>query len=84
MTENELWGILSLHDGKDDIILGYTPENINAGRNKDGLLMNHAYIVHGIHTLNNGQKLVKMRNPNGRDYYAGAYSDTSGDWTQAL
>ena len=84
VTEQELWDHLSEHDGKDDIIQAGTPGTSDSQRNNDNLVMSHAYVVLGVHTLNNGQKLVKMRNPHGSDSFNGAYSDTSGDWTQAL
>jgi len=44
----------------------------------------HAYVVLGVTTLNNGQRLVQLRNPWGKDSYKGDYSDYSGRWTAAL
>ena len=49
-----------------------------------GLIFNHAYTVLGAVTLSNGQKLIKLRNPWGREEYKGNWSDTDSRWTDAL
>jgi hypothetical protein len=49
-----------------------------------GLSTHHAYTVLGAVTLSNGQKLLKMRNPWGREGYTGPYSDESNEWNDKL
>ena len=46
--------------------------------------MQHAFTVIGIHTLSTGDKLVKVRNPWGKESFRGDWSDKSSKWTDAL
>ena len=46
--------------------------------------MGHAYVVLGAKELSNGLKLVKMRNPWGKERYQCDYSDESALWTPGL
>jgi len=48
------------------------------------LVTGHAYAMLGTVKLSNGVQLVQLRNPWGREQYAGPYSDDSSDWTPAL
>lgn len=48
------------------------------------LITGHAYSLIGTHTLSNGVKLVKVRNPHGREHYTGPYNDEDSRWTPAL
>jgi len=83
-TMEQVWAKLVEHDGKDDILQAGTPGNDDSTTNSDGLVQGHAYVVLGVTTLNNGQRLVQLRNPWGKDSYKGDYSDYSGRWTAAL
>jgi hypothetical protein len=49
-----------------------------------GIVMGHAYTVAGVKTLSNGERLIKARNPWGRESYRGAYGATSEKWTSKL
>lgn len=44
----------------------------------------HAYSVLGVKTLSDGQRLVKLRNPWGKETYHGTWSDYSDDWTTTV
>jgi Calpain family cysteine protease len=50
----------------------------------NGLVNCHAYALHGVYTLSNGVRLVKLSNPWGYDAYTGDYSDGSSLWTSTL
>jgi len=47
---------------------------------KHGLIAYHAYTVMSAHTLSDGTKLVRMRNPWGREAYTGPWCDDCGEW----
>jgi hypothetical protein len=47
------------------------------------LVTGHAYTILGVVQLSEGPKLVKLRNPWGKEQYTGPFSDKSTDWTPA-
>jgi glycosidase len=53
-------------------------------RRNYGLPGGHAYTLLGAVTLNDGTKLVKIRNPWGSEAYTGPYSDSSNEMTEAV
>ena len=46
--------------------------------------MGHAFTVLEAKELSNGVKLIKVRNPWGKEKYHGPWSDRSDKWTNAL
>lgn len=50
----------------------------------DSLVTGHAYSMLGAVKLSNGQQLMKMRNPWGKERYKGPYGDKDSRWTAAL
>lgn len=48
-----------------------------------GLYNFHAYTILSVHELDNGVKLIRMRNPWGSEGYSGPYSDGSAEWADA-
>ena len=83
MSVDELWKELTSHDGKDDILNAGTKGQGHHNKTSNGLSMGHAYTVLKTETLDNGTRLVKLRNPWGEEKYKGDWSDTSDKWTQA-
>lgn len=77
MSESELWEMLLEHDGLNDIITAGTPGGDDSFTDDKGLVQGHAYVVLGVQQLNNGVKIVKLRNPHGSDSWKGDYSDNS-------
>lgn len=65
-------------DSKDYIMTASCSQSIY------GLVPGHAYTIIGAAELSNGQKLIRLRNPWGKEQYTGPYSDASSDWTEAL
>jgi len=51
---------------------------------ENGLVAYHAYTLLAAFKLSNGVKLIKMRNPWGKETYTGPYCDTCSDWTPEL
>ena len=54
------------------------------GKNRYNLSENMAYTQLSTVELSNGQRLVKVRNPLGKETYNGPYNDNSSKWTHAL
>lgn len=46
-----------------------------------GLVTGHAYTIVGVVELKGGPKLVKLRNPWGKEMYKGAWRDDDPKWT---
>jgi len=44
----------------------------------------HAFTVPATLQLNDGTKLIQVRNPWGKETYDGDWSDTSDKWTEAI
>ena len=80
----KLWKELIAHEGKKDIINVASGGGSDTETNKHGLVLGHAFTVLGTHTLSNGVRLVKIRNPWGAEKFKGDWSDTSDKWTDEL
>ena len=83
----EIWDWVSKADKDGDIITAGS--NVNCGSDnkttKDGIACSHAYTILGAYELkdDNGspvEKLLKMRNPWGKEKYKGDWSDESTKW----
>lgn len=83
-TEEFLWGEMIHSDTHDEMMFLITPGTTDTSVNECGLANNHAYVVLGAKELSNGAKVVKMRNPWGRERYTCDYSDESELWTPEL
>jgi len=82
-TVEDLWTALSEHDGSDDTIqAGTAGGTSDQYTNDDGLYNSHAYTTLGVVTLSDGTRLVRMRNPHGKDTFRGRWSDDSELWTE--
>lgn len=57
-----------------------------SGEVKDatGIISGHAYTLVGAYKLDNGDKVLKLRNPWGSGEWTGDYSDNSSKWTPQL
>ncbi len=71
-------------DRKGDVIQTGTgsPNGENdSDKNENGIAFGHAYSVIGVKELQNGTRLVKVRNPWGKEGFNGKWSDKSDAWT---
>ena len=75
-----LWNLLLSHDSSGDYIQAGTEGDNDQQQNAVGLAMGHAYTVLEAKQLTNGTKLIKVRNPWGRETYNGPWSDKSDKW----
>ena len=85
LAPNDLWDRIKVHDKIDDMMTASTPRGWYRGEDPKNLVPNHAYVVLGTAYIPTGDiRLVKMRNPQGVDKFAGAWSDSdSANWTAA-
>ena len=61
-----------------------TPGSSDEKSSPQGIVFNHAYTLAAAHTLENGEQLVKIRNPWGKGEWTGDWSDNSPLWTPKL
>ena len=80
----ELWEVFVENDEINNIITAATK---NCGSHDQstasGIACSHAYTVLGTIELDDGTKLLKIRNPWGSESYTGDWSDESDTWTQS-
>ena len=79
---DSIWQMLNNHDKSDDFITCGTEGSDDSKRSLAGLTKGHAYTVLGTSKLNNGKRLVKIRNPWGQEGFSGAYGDKSPLWDE--
>lgn len=84
ITANELWDALKKYDEAHDIIQAGTSGGDDSMTSKTGIVLGHAYVVVGVVELSTGDRLVKLRNPWGKEKYIGDWSDSSDKWTEKL
>ena len=90
--KEKLWGELT--DAKENNFMICTSTHANTNNKKDdenfkkryGLVRGHAYALLDVVKPKNAnfERMVKIRNPWGRDEWKGAYSDHSSEWTDEL
>ena len=82
VTQEDIWNLIVENDPLKAMLTGVTScaSGSDDTVNDLGLVNCHVYPILGYDTLNrNGQRLVKLRNPWGRELYYGPYSDNSND-----
>ena len=84
VTADQLWEALEKHDSAHDIIQAGSNAGSDTNTSATGIVLGHAYVVVGVVKLSTGDRLVKLRNPHGRDSYKGDWSDDSSKWTSEL
>jgi len=55
----------------------------NTDRSARGIVQNHVYTILGCIEVD-GQKLIRIRNPWGYEFYQGPWNDSSPDWSESL
>jgi hypothetical protein len=78
----DLWNSLVDFEAKNYIMTASVVDRQD-GKDKKGLVDNHAYTILGAKVYN-GEKLVHIRNPWGKENYTGEWSDKDvSKWTSA-
>jgi len=80
----DTWNLLVKHTAAKDLMTMWTPGKSDSYMNKFGLYNRHAFTVLGGVELADGTRLVKIRNPHGKENYKGPWGDTDPVWTDAL
>ena len=81
---DDAWNAIVKATKNGDIMSTGTPGADDTEMNSNGLYYGHAFSLLGGVTLNDGTRLVKIRNPHGVEAYKGPWGDTSDKWTDAL
>ena len=77
---DKLWEMLTTHDMNDEIILAGTGGQGHWNQFENGLAKGHAYTILGAHDIGGGIRLVKVRNPWGKEQYEGDWCDWDDRW----
>ena len=81
LNVDQLWEKLLEFDSKDYIVSGTSQRTCTR---KDGLVASHAYTVISAYNFDNGDRVLKIRNPWGNFEWVGKYSEDSDIWTEDL
>jgi hypothetical protein len=87
MTPDEIWKLVKDNVAKGNLMTAGSRESKDGSdKHTDawGIVMSHAYSVIDAIKLDDGTKLVKLRNPHARDSYRGQYGAESPLWTKDL
>lgn len=76
-----LWQRILKHDAKNDIMTAGSWGGDDSHKDANGLVQGHAYTLLGAVQLDDGTKLLKMRNPHGLDSYKGPWGDDDSRWS---
>ena len=86
ISKDELWTRMMQFNDSDDLILAGTGGGNDSTNNAQGLVNGHAFVVQHVQESSAG-RMVKVRNPWGKDEYHGDWSDHANgldEWTDAL
>ena len=80
---DELWDYLTekLNTNWMVTVASFIGTGSDQDTNEIGVPYRHAFTILGTVKLSDDTKLVKVRNPWGKEKYAGPWSDESNDWT---
>lgn len=81
-SADELFNKIVDADKKKYIIVSPTLNDPNKLQKDKGIVAHHAYTIVGAYILGN-EKVLKMRNPHGKNEWTGDWSDESSKWTPA-
>lgn len=81
-----LWSEITATIAAQGMVSASTPGSSNSGRTESNLAQNHVYtVLDSFVAESNGQRLLRIRNPWGREYYDGPYADNdTANWDAAL
>ena len=81
-----LWEVISEQKTQNSMVTtgSFFGSGNNQEQNEVGLAYSHAYSVMDAIQLSNGERLLVLRNPWGKETFNGTYSDSSSKWTDEL
>lgn len=81
----DLWNRIVACDAKDYALMGSSNSHPDGDSAEiDGIVQGHAYALLSAHTIDDGTRLVKLRNPWGCGEWTGDWCDSSDCWTDEL
>ena len=80
---SQLFGRILEADQKG-FIMNASSKGSGESKNSSGIIAGHAYTLIAAFKLQNGDEVLKLRNPWGKGEWTGAYSDNSRLWTLEL
>ena len=83
---DELWSAITTTLAAQGMVSASTPGSSNSGRTAENLAQNHVYtVLDSFVAESNGVRLLRIRNPWGREYYDGPYADNdTANWDPDL
>lgn len=90
LQNGQLWREITKYDEENFIMSASTPgedhvtENGRFGKSSTGLIAGHAYTLISAVELDNGYRLMRLRNPWGQMEWTGDWSDESPLWNDAI
>lgn len=83
-TPEQIWDFIAEHLSNGDAVTASSMSGDDSYTDDWGIVMGHAYTIAGIKTLSDGTKLIRARNPWGKDEYKGDFGCDSEKWTDKL
>ena len=82
---SDIWDIIKAAENAGNMISGSTASvpGGNTERSANGITQDHVYTILGCVEVE-GEKLIRIRNPWGREYYQGPWYDQSNLWTDSI
>ena len=77
MTSDQIWDYISTNLSAGNTMTCGSTSGSDTNKDAWGVVKGHAYTISKIHKLNDGTRLVRARNPWGRDSYMGEYGSES-------
>eukprot|EP00354_Favella_ehrenbergii_P003146 CAMPEP_0170456898 /NCGR_PEP_ID=MMETSP0123-20130129/4373_1 /TAXON_ID=182087 /ORGANISM="Favella ehrenbergii, Strain Fehren 1" /LENGTH=251 /DNA_ID=CAMNT_0010720517 /DNA_START=217 /DNA_END=971 /DNA_ORIENTATION=- len=84
MTPDQIWDFISSHLANGDLLTAGTKHGKDTHTDDWGIVKGHAYTIAGVKVLSDGTKLIRARNPWGKDSYMGDFGATSELWTDSF
>ena len=81
MTKEEIWDFIRDNLSKGNLLTASSNKGSDTHNDPWGVVLGHAYTVAGTVILPDMTRLIKARNPWGKDAYIGRYGADSPQWT---
>mmetsp|Transcript_16325 Transcript_16325/g.20695 ORF Transcript_16325/g.20695 Transcript_16325/m.20695 type:complete len:211 (-) Transcript_16325:1267-1899(-) len=78
---NKIWDWITMHVAAGDLLTAGTMQGHDTDADPWGIVLGHAYTIAGVKILSDGTRLVRARNPWGKDSFRGQYGATASAYT---